>query len=437
VNDIVKNFIDQSILADKRGVVVGAGKSGLAAARLLDVLGARVRLVDSNPSLSPDVLGDMKGSVELVTGKHETAHFADADIIVLSPGVPVKKMADVLAGVEERKIVSELEFASWFIQAPMLAVTGTNGKTTTTTLISEIFRQAGIKAFTGGNIGTPLCEYLLGPDRAEVIVLEVSSFQLQNCRLFKPHVGVFLNFAANHLDYHENMAEYLGAKLTLFARMTRDDTALLHESLRPLLKKTFGGTAFTQAKIEWFGPTKRFEAPHLPGGHNRSNVEAAWQAVSRFGVTEQQAAEAIRNFKPLAHRIEQVREVGGVLYVDDSKATTLDAVVAAVRTFDRPVRLLMGGVWKGGDVESFAQEVKDAVIHVGLFGGSREVLEPGLAKVFPVTWDETLAQAVKRQASEAGEGDVVLLSPATSSFDQYSSYGERGDDFRRAVEGLA
>ena len=437
MNDIVQNFIEQAILADKRGVVVGAGKSGLAAARLLDVLGARVRVVDSNPSLSPDVLGEMKDSVELVTGEHKKAHFEDADIIVLSPGVPVKKMAPALAGIEERKIVSELEFASWFIQAPMLAITGTNGKTTTTTLISEIFRHTGIKAFTGGNIGTPLCEYLLGPDRAEVIVLEVSSFQLQNCRLFKPRVGVFLNFAANHLDYHENMAEYLGAKLTLFARMTGDDTALLHESLRPLLEKTFGGTAFTQGQVQWFGPTDRFEAPHLPGKHNRSNVEAAWQAVSRFGVTEQQAAEAIRNFRPLAHRIEQVREVNGVLYVDDSKATTLDAVIAAVRTFDRPVRLLMGGVWKGGDVDAFAEEVKDAVIHVGLFGGSREVLEEPLAKVFPVTWDETLAQAVERQAGEANEGDVVLLSPATASFDQYSSYGERGDDFKRAVEGLA
>lgn len=437
MNEIVKNFIDQAILTGKRGVVVGAGKSGLAAARLLGVLGAKVRVTDRSESVTPDVLGEMKDSVELVTGPHKREHFADADIIVLSPGVPVKKMADALKDVEERKIVSELEFASWFIQAPILAITGTNGKTTTTTLVSEIFRHAGIRAFTGGNIGTPLCEYLLGPDRAEVIVLEVSSFQLQNCRLFKPRVGVFLNFAANHLDYHENMAEYLGAKLTLFARMTEDDTALMHESLRPMMEQTFGKQPFSEAQVEWFGPTDRFEAPHLPGEHNRSNVEAAWQAVSRFGVTEPMAAEAIRNFKPLAHRIEPVREVNGVLYVDDSKATTLDAVIAAVRTFDRPVRLLMGGVWKGGDVEAFAQNVKDAVVHVGLFGGSREVLEAPLAKVFPVTWDETLGQAVQRQAETASEGDVVLLSPATASFDQYSSYGERGDDFRSAVEGLA
>ena len=436
MNEIVKNFIDQAILKGKQAVVVGAGKSGLAAVRLLHVLGARVRLVDRNESLTPEILGDLATTSELVTGEHRPEHFSDADIIVLSPGVPVKKMAHALEGIEERRIVSELEFASWFIQAPILAITGTNGKTTTTTLISEILAHAGIRAFTGGNIGTPLCEYLLDAEPAEVIVLEVSSFQLQNCRLFKPHVGVFLNFSANHLDYHENMAEYLGAKLTLFEHMTSDDSALLHESLRPVLESAFGDRPFTAAQVEWFGPTDRFEAPHLPGEHNRSNVEAAWQAVRRFGVTEAQAAEAIRDFKSLHHRIEPVREISGVLYVDDSKATTLDAVIAAVRSFDRPARLLMGGVWKGGDVAAFAEAVRDRVVHVGLFGGSREILEPELSKVFSVTWDEALADAVRRQAASAAPGEMVLLSPATSSFDQYTGYAQRGDDFRRAVEGL-
>lgn len=429
MNRIVRNFIEQRILTGKVGVVVGVGKSGLAAARLLDVLGAKVRVVDRNENVTKDQLGELAGKVTLITGPHEQAHFADADIIVMSPGVPVSRMADALAGIPKRTIVSELEFASWFIEAPVLAITGTNGKTTTTTLVSEIFEHAGIKAFTGGNIGTPLCEYLLDMEPAEVIVLEVSSFQLQNCRLFKPRVGVFLNFAANHLDYHDDMQEYLDAKLVMFNRMTGEDTALLHESLHEVLPDT----SFTNGHVEWFGPTDRFEAPFLPGEHNRSNVEAAWQAVSRFGVTEEQAAEAIKNFKPLSHRIEPVAEKNGVLYVDDSKATTLDAVVAAVNAQDRPVRLLMGGVWKGGDVDAFAKTVKDIVVHVGLFGGSREVFEGPLSKVFTVTWDETLEQAVQRQAAEAHQGEVVLLSPATSSFDQYKSYGERGDDFKRAV----
>jgi len=432
MNRIVRNFIDQAVLSGKKAVVVGVGRSGIAAARLLDVLGANVCVVDRSEDVTESRLGDLRSRVKLITGPHRKEHFANADIIVMSPGVPVRKMADALEGIPTRKIVAELELASWFIEAPVLAVTGTNGKTTTTTLISEILEQAGKKTFTGGNIGVPLCEYLLDMEQADVIVLEVSSFQLQNCRLFKPHVGVFLNFAANHLDYHDDMDEYLDAKLLMFNRMTGEDTALLHESLRNIIKDR----AFTNARLEWFGPTDRFEAPNLPGEHNRSNVEAAWQAVKHFGVTEAQAAETIREFKPLSHRIEPVAEVNGVLYVDDSKATTLDAVTAAVKSFDRPIRLLMGGVWKGGDVEAFANAVRKKVIHIGLFGGSREIFEGTLGKTYPVSWDETLAAAVNRQAAEAAQGEVVLLSPATSSFDQYNSYSERGDDFKRAVEGL-
>ncbi|EGB14850.1 UDP-N-acetylmuramoylalanine/D-glutamate ligase [Pseudodesulfovibrio mercurii] len=432
MNRIVRKFINEAILDGKQAVVVGTGKSGLAAARLLDVLGARVRVVDRDESVTEAKLGPLAGKAELVVGPHEKGHFADADVIVLSPGVPVRKLAPVLEGVPARNVVSELEFASWFIEAPILAVTGSNGKTTTTTLISEILEKAGRRVFTGGNIGVPLCEYLLDMEPAEIIVLEVSSFQLQNCLRFKPHVGLFLNFSANHLDYHADLDEYLDAKLHLFSRMGPEDIALLHESLHPLLD----GRSFTEAHIEWFGPTNRFEAPHLLGEHNRSNVEAAWQAVKRFGVSEEQAAEAIRDFRPLPHRIEPVAERNGVLYVNDSKATTLDAAEAAVHAFERPVRILMGGVWKGGDVAKFAEGIKGRVAAVGLFGGSREILEPELARHFSVTWDETLTEAVRRQAGLAAPGDVVLLSPATSSFDQYHNMAERGADFKRAVEGL-
>lgn len=432
MNRIVKNFIDQRILNGKRAVVVGTGKSGLAAARLLDVLGARVRVVDRDETVTEDALGPLAGKAELVTGEHKKVHFTDADIIVFSPGVPVKKLAPVLEGISARKIVAELEFASWFIEAPVLAVTGSNGKTTTTTLISAILEQAGRRIFTGGNIGVPLCEYLLDMEPAEIIVLEVSSFQLQNCRLFKPHVGVFLNFAANHLDYHEDMEEYLAAKLMMFNRMTGEDTALLHESLRGQLEDR----AFTNAHIRWFDASDRFDAPHLPGKHNRSNVEAAWQAVKLFGVTEEQAAETIFNFKPLAHRIEPVGEKKGVRFINDSKATTLEAALAAVRSFESPVRILMGGVWKGGDVAQFAKDVDGKVVQVGLFGGAREKLEPELAKRFPVSWDETLEKAMKRLAADADAGDVILLSPATASFDQYGNMAERGADFKRVVEGL-
>ena len=433
MNRIVQKFKDQSVLQGHMGVVVGAGKSGVAAARLLDFMGARVRLVDANPAASPDALGDIRDKVDFRTGPHDAAQFSDADIVVLSPGVPLRKLAPFLAEVPERKIVSELELASWFIERPVLAITGTNGKTTTTTLISEILEHAGISTFTGGNIGTPLCEYLLDREPVDVIVLEVSSFQLQTCRLFKPHVGLFLNFTPDHLDYHADMAEYLDAKLNLFRNMVKTDTAILHESLRPVLE----GRDFTKAETTWYGPTDRLPAPQLLGDHNRSNVEAAWQAVKCFGVTEAQAAEAVAAFKPLANRLEPVAEVGGVLYVNDSKATTLDSVAVAVASFDRPVRLLMGGVFKGGDVDELARTISDRVVQVGLFGAAREVFEPAFSPLFPTSWDETLELAVKRLAADAALGDVVLLSPATASFDQYQNYARRGDDFRRIVGGLS
>lgn len=433
MNPIVHEHIEQKTFFGKQGVVIGTGKSGLAAARLLHVLGAKVRIVDSNPNVTEDILGDLKGNVELMAGPHDRSQFSDADIVIPSPGVPVRKMADVLGDVPTQSLMAEVEFASWFTDSPILAITGSNGKTTTTTLVSAILKDAGKTVFTGGNIGTPLSEHVLEAEHADVVVLELSSFQLQNCRTLKPRVGIFLNLSANHLDYHEDMEEYLDAKLVMFSRMTGEDTALMHESLREIM----GDRGFTNAYVEWFGPTEAFDAPFLPGKHNQSNIQAAWLAAKLFGVTEEQAGETIRNFKSLEHRLEQVGEVDGVLYVNDTKATTLVAAEAAVKSFDRPVRLLMGGKWKGGDVESFAKAIKGRVAHIGLYGGGRDAIESTLSNEFPVTWDQTLEDAMNRQRDMAADGDVILLSPGMASFDQYNNYEERGHDFKRVVEGLA
>ena len=432
MNRIVTNFIEQRTLAGKRGVVVGTGRSGLAAARLLTVLGCQVRVADSNEAVTPERLGELKDTVELVTGPHKKEHFADADMIVLSPGVPVRKLAHALEGIPARTIVAELELASWFIEAPVLAVTGTNGKTTTTTLISHILEHAGKKVFTGGNIGTPLCQYLLDSEPADVLVLEVSSFQLQNVRLFRPHVGLLLNFSANHLDYHADMEEYLQAKLNLFGQQDDQDTAILPLWMKPELEERHIG----KGRRVYFEPQDLFEAPHLPGAHNRANITAAWLAVREFGVTEAQAAEAIRVFKPLSHRQEPVAEKNGVLFVDDSKATNLDAVIAAIQSFERPVRLLLGGVFKGGDVSTLLPAFQDRVVQVGLFGAGRDAFEGPLKDSIDLFWEENLDKAVHRLAADAKPGDVVLLSPATASFDAYKSYADRGDHFRRIVEGL-
>ncbi|MGE4291281.1 MAG: UDP-N-acetylmuramoyl-L-alanine--D-glutamate ligase [Desulfovibrio sp.] len=423
---------------DRKTVVVGAGRSGRAAAALLAGMGARVLLADTNESLDPTTLPDLGSNVRLELGPHTREQFAGAELVVLSPGVPVKRMAEVLADVPAQRVVSELELGSWFTQCPILAITGTNGKTTTTTLVGEILRKAGRSVFVGGNIGTPLCELPLSGERTDVVVLEVSSFQLQNVRLFQPQVAVLLNFAPNHLDYHENLEEYLSAKLNLFARMDKSGAAILPEEMRSGL----AGRDFTRARRIWFSPdhaeAATLEAPHLPGVHNRANITAAWLAVKELGVTLEQAAAALREFHPLAHRQQPVAEKHGVRFVDDSKATTLDAVCAALRSFDQPVRLLLGGVFKGGDVAGeLAPAMRGRVVQVGLFGASREIFEPALRDEFETFWEPDLEKAVQRLFASARPGDVILLSPATSSFDAYKSYGERGDHFKRIAEALA
>lgn len=418
---------------NQQTVVVGAGKSGLAAAELLLRLGARVAMADAKPSLDPAALGDLAGRVELRLGAHTPAQFQDAGLVVLSPGVAAKKIAQALAPVAPENVVAELEFASWFLEDPVLAITGTNGKTTTTTLVSQMLTDAGRTVFTGGNIGTPLCRFLLDGSRADVVVLEVSSFQLQNCQSFAPRVGVLLNFAANHLDYHADMEEYLSAKLNLFARMDASGLAILPREMRGGLERR----EFTRAKKIWFGPTDRLPATHLPGAHNRANVETAWQAASAFGVSEESARATAASFQPLAHRLQAVGEKNGVLFVDDSKSTTLDSTAAAVQSFERPVRLLLGGVFKGGDVAGLIPALDGRVVEIALFGAAREVFEPVLGQRFKLSWEPDLERAVRRLWTSARPGDVLLLSPATASFDAYPGYAARGDHFQRIVKELA
>lgn len=434
----VRIFQSLKIFENRQTVVVGAGVSGLAACRFLLSLGARVRLVDAKADLPQDVLLKVHADpasvgLTLSAGPHTSAQFADAHLIVLSPGVPVKKLAAVLGDVDPARVVAEMEFASWFLSEPIIAITGTNGKTTTTTLVGHILEQAGLSAFVGGNIGTPLCDYLLSDAQADVLVIEISSFQLQNCRSFKPRVAALLNFSANHLDYHLDMEEYLSAKLQLFAKQDHGCVAVIPQAMQAELQER----GFTKARIETFGAEARFDCPGLPGAHNRENIAAAWRMVRPFGVTEEQARAAIAAFKALPHRIEPVGEAGGVLFVNDSKATTLDSVCAAVKSFERPVRLLLGGVFKGGDVASLLPVLEGRVVSIGLFGAAREVFEPVLAPHFPVSWDANLEAAARRQFALSKQGDVILLSPATASFDAYKSYTERGRDFARVAQAIA
>ena len=420
-------------------VVVGAGASGRGAARLLHTAGATVRVLERNPEGVKEPFASFvrEKGIEVLHGEHTTEQFAGAAMVVLSPGVPARSILPFLAtGDAAPEVMAELELASRFVKEPIVAVTGTNGKTTTVTLAADMLAYAGRKVFLGGNIGTPLSDYVLdGMDggRADILVLEVSSFQLQTCSTFKPWAAALLNLSDNHLDYHADMAEYLDAKLQLFARMDEDGLAVFPVSMR----ETIEGLTPTRARIHYYEAGGRFYSAGLPGPHNQANMEAAYQLARFFGVTESEAQAAILRFKEQRHRLESIVEADGVLYVNDSKGTTIEAVRAALQSYDRPILLLAGGHYKGGDLGSLKSLVGERVRLVAGFGESREIFEAAWAGAAPMTWDATLEAAMRRLADQARPGDVVLLSPGTSSFDLYKDYLARGEDFRRIALAIA
>lgn len=432
------DFSVSQIAKGALGVVVGSGASGLAAAKLLHLAGAKVRIVDKNPAGFGEAAKAMAAEYgfEMISGEHQPEHFAGAALVVPSPGVPLKTLEPILAAAGSPDCISELEFASRFTTESCIAVTGTSGKTTTVSLMAAMLEEAGKRVFLGGNIGTPLSEYVInlheGAPKADVLVLEVSSFQLQGTRAFHPHVAVLLNLSENHLDQHRDMAEYSAAKFMIFRNQTASDLAIIGESLFDEMQHHH-----LRSRVEYFAAPQRFTACKLLGRHNLANLEAAYMAVQEYGVSFEQAGAAVASFAPLPHRLELVAEKGGVQYVNDSKCTTVEALKVALESFERPVLLLAGGVFKGGDLDSLRTLIKEKVKAIGLFGNSREIFEAAWADTAPISWDAKLEGAVKRLHALAANGDAMLLAPATSSFDLYANYKARGNDFKKIVEELA
>jgi UDP-N-acetylmuramoylalanine--D-glutamate ligase len=428
----MRELIHSGQLHGHTATVVGAGRSGVAAANMLAAMSARVRLLEKKEEVAARAAEmGLDSRVTVVAGDHEKHFFDEADLVVLSPGIPPRALAPFLADVPEGKVISELELGFWFADAPIIAVTGSNGKTTTVSVLGEMLAAGGKRPFVGGNIGTPLTEYLLSNLRADVLVLEVSSFQLMHVRSFRPRVGVLLNISDNHLDYHADMAEYFEAKMRLFARQDETDLAILPMELKELLEERED----IRARRVYFVPAGRFEAPHLPCRHNQANLEAAYLAAREFGVSEEDCQKGVSAYDPLPHRMQVVGQAGGVTFVNDSKATTIGAVAAALDCFEAPIRLLMGGKFKGGDLTALLP-LMGRVRSVGLYGASREVFESAFAGRVPTFHEETLEQAMRRHVAEAEAGDIILLSPATASYDQYPNYEARGEDFIRIVRAL-
>ncbi len=426
--------------AGQKALVIGAGKSGLAAVRLLVSTKVQVTLLES-AVIQDSVQAEMHSlGVAVIQGPLSTEVFAGQEYIVPSPGIPVAKVKKLVPTAQTTEVLAEMELASRYLQdEPILAVTGTSGKTTTVSLAAAMLEAAGKKVFLGGNIGTPLSEYVLERNvrghKADVLVLEVSSFQLQGCSSFAPHVAMLLNITENHLDYHEDMQEYIDAKMQLFASQKAQDVAIF-----PLaLQETFAKYPVSAQKVFFDTDQGNFPERMLLGAHNAVNIEAAWQACKPFGISLEAARKAVASFAPLAHRLEKVRDVRGVLYVNDSKCTTVDAMRVALEAFDSPIILLCGGKFKGGDLPSLCPLLQKNVKNVVLFGASREYFEKAwghMTHITPMPWFATLAEAVQHAQVLANTGDIVLLAPATASFDLYTSYIKRGEDFKAIVEGL-
>ncbi|HEY0710203.1 MAG TPA: UDP-N-acetylmuramoyl-L-alanine--D-glutamate ligase, partial [Polyangia bacterium] len=408
-------------MSGKRALVVGLGRSGIAAASLLARQGAIVTVTDQKPEAAlAEALRTLPVSIQRELGGHREDSFVGADLIVLSPGVPPlpELAAARAAGVP---VVGELELGSRFVKAPLLAITGTNGKSTTTTLAGAILAATGRPTFVGGNLGIPLCEAAFSPalEAEGYAVVEVSSFQLEAIDSFRPSVGVLLNITPDHLDRYDGMDGYAAAKARLFENQTAEDFAVLNlddervAALAPQLRAQVvpfsptrplrdGGWVEREALCVRLpgGAPERYPAdcPGLYGRHNQENALAAVLSARLLGASPEIVEAALRAFVPLPHRMTLVRTHEGVLYFDDSKGTNVGAVVAALTGFPRPVVLIAGGRDKGGSYEPLAEALRTSGRAAVVIGEAADRIAAALANVVPVIRAATMEEAVARAA---------------------------------------
>ncbi|MEN6420734.1 MAG: UDP-N-acetylmuramoyl-L-alanine--D-glutamate ligase [Smithella sp.] len=443
----------------KKIVVIGMGKTGIASAAFLGKKGAQVTVTDEK---SPD-----KWNVEfekiarekwLEVGEYgNVSILKDAEMVVPSPGIPPDNKLLVAALKNNISVVSEIELAYWFIKVPIIAVTGTNGKTTTTTLLGEILQRSGKKVFVGGNIGNPLIEYAETSQNDDFIVAEISSFQLQWIEKFRPFIAVLLNITSDHINYHGSFAEYGRIKSRIFANQTKNDFAILnaeddeqkkmagsvHARIAKFSSKNILSEGiFVEDKNIVLSMPETGEEKYplnminLPGAHNVENVMAAIAAARLCGCGRADIIKAIGAFRGLPHRIEFVREKNSVKFYDDSKGTNVGSVLRALETFAQPVILLLGGRDKEGDFDSLRPLLKTKVKKMILFGEARERIASLIGEDVPFLKKTKLREAVESAYRDAVPGDVILLSPGCASFDEFTNYKERGNFFKEVVRNL-
>jgi UDP-N-acetylmuramoylalanine--D-glutamate ligase len=397
-------------------LVVGLGRSGVAAARMLAPYGE----VTGTDSGTPDVPGD----IEAQLGVDGVALLERAACVVKSPGVPNE--APVIAAARERglPVLGELELAWRLLPNRLVAVTGTNGKTTTTELLGAIWREAGLPVALAGNVGTPLAALVGEVEEATTVVCEVSSFQAEDSEAFAPDTALLLNLTEDHLDRHGSFEAYREAKLRMFANQTPEQVAVVP----PGVEVPGAGR-----RVEFGALPLPAEQIRLRGAHNLENAMGASAAAIVSGVPEGAVAAALRTFAGVPHRLEEVGSVNGVLYVNDSKATNVSSALRGIEAFDGGVHAILGGSLKGGGFEGLREALASRCVAAYLIGEAADRLEQDLAGTVPLHRSVDLATATRSAAAAAKPGEVVLLSPACASFDQFRDYEERGDRFRALV----
>jgi UDP-N-acetylmuramoylalanine--D-glutamate ligase len=452
----------------KRVLVVGLGKSGVASALFLKKRGARVTVSDtkSGDELRNEIPLLLDHGITVETGGHGERTFRNQDLIVVSPGVPVDAPPLEQARSLGATVIGEVELAAQFLPGPIVAITGSNGKTTTTTLAGEIVAASGFPALVGGNIGTPAISFVERAKPETVIVLEISSFQLETIRTFRPKVAVVLNVTPDHLDRHRTFEVYADAKARIFENQQGSDFAVLNADDATCVAMA----ARTRAQVFWFSRQKKVEqgawvreenilfrdarseskTPQreimqvaeipLKGAHNLENVLAAVCAGALMGCAPEKIRQAVQSFKAVEHRLEFVATVRGVDYYNDSKATNVDATIKALESFPANIHLILGGKDKGSDYTVLNDLLRQRVKRVYTIGAAAAKIESQIVSSKTggpeIVHAETLENAIRKAHAAAQPGDVVLLAPACASFDQFKNYEHRGRVFKEIVRGL-
>ena len=441
----------------KKVTVVGAARSGIAAARLLVERGAQVTLSDARADI-PEAQPLAGIGVALETGGHQPVTFTSADLVVLSPGVPPEQPAVAAARADGVPVIGEIELASRWLRGRIIAITGTKGKSTTTELTGRMLEASGFRVTVGGNIGAPLSAQVAASTPDTLHVVETSSFQLEQIDTFRPWIAVMLNFSPDHLDRHPSVASYAAAKTRIFENQTADDWAVVNADDPMVLEMARRSAARTRlfardASLDdgttvsngWIvsrrdGHEDRLvalDAIHLIGPHLVVDVMAAATVGTLAGAAPAAMTAAVDAFRGLEHAMELVAEIGGVRFVNDSKATNVESALRSIESFPSDLVPIIGGRFKGGDLRLLRGPLADRARAVVAIGEARPLVEAAVGDVVKVHQADSLEAAVDRAFELALPAGVVLLAPACSSFDMFRDYAERGRRFKEEVERLA